>query len=291
VIPIQLKHGLFQLLVALSFSMQCQAKQSLELDVTTARTDIAVNEAVPVTVVFTNGGEKPFNLYPYMFTEGRCGSVEVTAPDRSVMTVVRPQFEAVISNYGSRPSKMLAPGESHTVAFVLCVDWNSTERQIFENTGQYKVRVRYADGLTDADVTSDPVEIRVVRPPTSERDALQLVSELPHIGALYDYGANWDKPEVVDKLRAIAAVEESQIYANYARLTLATWHLNRAQRAASEATFNRKEEMAAAGSYLERIRNEKFTLLANVQSLRQQLETMKAGESGRVNGNSNSGGE
>ena len=251
----------------------CASEPSVRIELVPQATEIALLEALAVSVTIENIGNVPAQLYVNMFSEEKVGSVTVKRLGNPAIELTRPAYVGL--HAGSR-YETLGPGETYRTSFLLCCNWENHEGSVFNKRGQFEIVVRYVDEVIA--VQSDPVRVTVVRPPTTEMKALKLVEALRSPEALYepDLISPDHEAEVLAELREIANVEESVVYANYARAALAWRHVRAAQIASKwPDLYDQTQELEAAESLLKAIRNEEFVLSGKVQSLRQQLEAMK----------------
>lgn len=260
---------------------------------------IHVYEAVPITVVFQNAGDKEFPVHFHAFRMDRgVGTVEVRDPAGAIHVFRQPRCgESVYEAHEAYwPVK---PGDEYRISFLLaCSDASvSDQNPIFTKPGKYTITVEYDDRAADAGshpdidfkrtdypsvhLKSEPVVIEVLDAPATERRALKLVKGLQPPVMLYEPNLIPTSPHYEDareKLREIASVKESSIYANYARYSLAGRYVVRA-RAAEGAPhyYDYDEEVKAAREMLDAIDTKGFTLADRVEKLRAELERIIKG--------------
>lgn len=233
-------------------------------------------EPLPIRVEFINDSDEPFNLYPEMFTEDDVGSVEIRRPDRSIRRIGRPRFTDSLVHYATRPSRVIAPRTSYATNVTLCQDWDLNQ-PVFDRPGEYVVWVRYVDPTTQSDLTSNAIEVTVAKPGPTETKAQKIIEENRIQGALYETGAIWDKHDILEQLRRLASVRESQVYANHARLVLAKWHLRRAEESLMKVDLKGAgDELTTVESHLASINNERFTLFDETKLIRTAVDRVRA---------------
>lgn len=275
------RYGATCFILVFAITATCAAVSPLDVKVSAEKGSIALLEALPITVTFQNVSDTPFDLWQIMFAEEHFGSVLIKGPRRSITELKRPSYEGV----SPAPFRVtLLPGKTFTKSILVSGEIHLNEGSIFDAPGQYKLWVHYDDGSVAA--TSEPISFSVVRPPSSERRALELVRELQCPVCLYEPAVIDVCPERRDEalpaLEEIVSIEESIIYANYARVALAGRHLMMAQLAGSwPDRYDLETELAAAESLLGAIKNENFTLASKVDELRKQFKAFKAAESAK----------
>ncbi|MCH8824841.1 MAG: hypothetical protein IH984_15195 [Planctomycetes bacterium] len=276
--PNMMKHVFTRLIDCLALvllSPACNAAETLRVTVTAEHREIALLEALPVTVKFENVSQSPVQLRGNIFSEDQYGLLVVKRKGDPEIVLHSPAYNGV-SPYPVIHT--IDPGKSYSTSFTIsCIFHTRRNTSIFDKAGRYQLWVEYYDGEITA--KSKPISFNVVRPPATEEKALKLVKALEFPVGLYepDLIPYEHTAKVHAALEEIASDKDSVIYANYARASLAWRHIMGALRSYTyPKRYDLQEEIAEAERLLAAIKNNKFTLSKKVKELRKQFKKLKA---------------
>lgn len=266
----------------------CRAAPPLDVHMTPLVTEVALLEVVPVVVTLRNSGRERLEIDSDLFVDDAVGSVVVRTPAGDTIVITRPVFKSHTLSSGRR---VLAPGERIEREMYVGCDWSRISGSLFGTAGEYEMAVHYADD--DLSGRSAPITISVIEPPETDKAALRLIRGMTHPEVLYEPAMSWirEDPATMKQLRTLASLRESEIYANYARLTLAAWHIERARRQTlypSHFSYTVAEELGEARSLLGAVRrerrNERWLIRARMEELERQVEDIARASSSSAQG-------
>lgn len=282
-----------------SFSLSCwmmliaatasPAFSQLRFTISSPVRQIYLNEAVPLSVTITNTAEtsESFDSRMFMLDDENdiLASLRIVVPDSTTRTLRKPALALEHTESGEKSAYhvLLASGESKSMDLLISCDWDDFSA-VFSDAGVYSVSMIYitANGIT----VSNTIYIRVLSPPLVEQEALALVRQMRHPAILYEprlllWYRNRSEEWRAD-MDLLAELHESTVYANYARLSLALYHLALAEMPGiTKGRGERAQALQTAGRYLSAIRSNNFTLMAETEKARKTLENLKNDSSGR----------
>lgn len=248
------------------------APAALRLELTAAPRQIAVYEAVPLTITLHNNGDQPLTYNPDLFEEEPIGEIVLQRPGGVEQRLARPKLRLahIETHYGPDGHRArLAPGERQNFDILLSCDWD-TMAPLFTEPGTYRITAAAEEG--GVRTASNTVQVEVIEPPAADRAALDAVTALEAPAVLYEPGllvlSKYGR--MIPELEALAGLNNSTIYANYAKLTLARYYVTAAGTRTDPA--RRAEESATARQWLERLSaGPEFTLAKLAEAARARL--------------------
>jgi hypothetical protein len=249
----------------------------LDITVTTEHASICVLEGVPVTVTLKNRGDTAIRIDQSVFEKAKLGSFRVVPPNGEAFEATRLRHRG----FAERTAwKTLEAGAEWSVSFLLSCEFHEDQGSIFRDVGLYNLVAQYDDGELAS--VSAPINVQVVDPPEEEAAALALVKTLRHPDALYEPDViTFHRETSLRELEALASMQNSKVYARYARLGLAWRNVRIATGAGSDSEVAiRQKAIQEAQTWLDRIDMDGFTLASKARELQQQLEELKAAPTG-----------
>jgi hypothetical protein len=261
-------------IVILTLSAEVAAGIRVELE-SSVKT-IAVQECVRLLVTFANEEESAIEIPQEMFSTDGAGGLQVVYPDETTMFVDKPELNLVQERRLGVPHVKLAPAASHQFHINLCCDWGNN-KPIFSSAGKSIIMAVYED--RNWKVTSNSIDVNVTNAPPTEVRVLEFIGGWKRPEVLYapelTFGMRErENPVLVPALEQAANFNESVIFANYARLTLA-------KRAIALGEIWRREQVrmgehfSSADMWLSRITREPPAIKAEIDETRRKLEEYK----------------
>ncbi len=206
------------------FSTKCIASIDAQIDIRieAAGNEILIQEALPIMINWRVVGDFPIRASHISMDSGAT-SIHVQSPSGQEVRIT--QMSADPPPYESVPRQMLERGESESEEVVVSCAWPDVETPVFDEEGEYKIWVEFNDEGTVR--KSNSIKLDVQAPVGPENDALKLVRTLKPAGILYDVALipPFDN-SATDVLEKLARLTESEVYASYARVALATKQMN-----------------------------------------------------------------